>query len=230
MRFKKREAGTKGNTNALLRGRTWGAVAALLAAVIVYGVMVQTERNILSKYEKGTVYTAIRGIPKGTTVTEANRSVYFGQKQLDKTCIPQRALTDAQPITEWVALYNIDADTILTGGMFEEKNEVLAEMESPVIAGFKADDLYQVVGGMLRTGDRIHVYSVQEEGTVQIWAKAYVYQVFDSSGALIEAGDKKTTAQRINIYLDAKDVPGFYDALARGSLRAAKICGQQESE
>ena len=36
------------------------------------------------------------------------------------------------------------------------------DMTQPVVAGFKADDLYQVVGGVLRSGDRINIYQVNE--------------------------------------------------------------------
>lgn len=36
-------------------------------------------------------------------------------------------------------------------------------MEDPVIAGCKADDLYQIVGGVLRAGDRINIYQVDEQ-------------------------------------------------------------------
>lgn len=46
--------------------------------------------------------------------------------------------------------------------MFTAVNDITKDMTQPVVAGFKADDLYQVVGGVLRSGDRINIYQVNE--------------------------------------------------------------------
>ena len=95
-----------------------------------------------------------------------------------------------------------------------------------MIAGFKAEDLYQVAGGVLRSGDRIHIYSVKEEGkeASSVWKNVFVQQVFDTSGNRISNEDSDTAAQRINIYLAEEDVERFYEQLSAGSLRAVKVC------
>lgn len=99
----------------------------------------------------------------------------------------------------------------------------MGELKEPVIAGFKADDLYQVVGGVLRAGDRIHIYRVSEEKeTTLIWDNVYICQVFDQSGVSIESGNSTAAAQRINVYLDREDVEEFYSELALGTLRVVK--------
>ena len=109
--------------------------------------------------------------------------------------------------------------------MFESLNEIWEQMEEPVIAGFKADDLYQVVGGTLRPGDRIHVYRVNEDKeAVLIWENVYVAEVFDQTGNRIESDNSNAAAQRINVYLDKADVAPFYAELAAGTLRVVKVC------
>ena len=113
----------------------------------------------------------------------------------------------------------------MTGGMFEKMTDILGKMEEPVVAGLKADDLYQVVGGTLRAGDRIHIYSVTgEKEAVLIWENVYVKEVFDQTGNRIESGNSVAAAQRINIYLDKADVIGFYSELASGAMRVVKVC------
>ena len=204
------------------RLKTGGILAALIAAVTVFAVMVQTEKKVLTQYEKGVIYTAAKAIPKGMLITEDNREVYFREQELDKSCIPGTALTSPAQAEGLAAAYDIDFGTLLTDGMFENLNLILAEMEEPVIAGFKAEDIFQVAGGILRAGDRIHIYSVREEETVLIWPEVYVQQVFDAAGNSIQSEDRTTAAQRINIYLDNEDVPQFYSELAGGSLRAVK--------
>ena len=120
-------------------------------------------------------------------------------------------------------LDNEEEGVLLTQGMFRRLEDVLKDMEEPVVAGFRAEDMYQVVGGTLRAGDRVHIYSVQDGDAVLAWEEVYVQQVFDAAGGNIPNGDRTMTAQRINVYLDKKDVGAFYQELAKGGLRVVKI-------
>lgn len=207
-----------------IRLKTGGILAALIAAVTVFTVMVQAEKKVLTGYEKGIIYTAAKMIPRGTLITEENQGFYLEEQELDKSCIPVSALSDPNRIRGLAAVCDIDCGAMLTGGMFEELNLILKEMEEPVIAGFKAEDIFQVAGGVLRAGDRIHIYSVSGENeTTLIWGNVYVQGVFDQAGNQIGGEDTLTAAQRINVYLDNSDVPHFYSELAGGSLRAVKV-------
>lgn len=200
-------------------------IAALLAAVGIFTMMLQTEKKMLSEYERGEIYVAVKEIPKGTLINNSNMAAYLERRELDKGVIPDTALTDPEQINGLIADWTIDAGTLLTNGMFETRNKITEHMQQPVIAGFKADDLYQVVGGVLRAGDWIHIYTVSENGTANlIWNKVFVEQVFDSAGNPIGGENATASAQRINVYLDAKDVEYFYTELARGTLRVVKVC------
>ncbi len=200
-------------------------LAALVAAAAVFGVMVQTEKKLLEPYEKGEIYVAVQEIPKGELITADNAGTYLKWMELDTGCIPPTALTQIEQIQDLVAAERIEEGVLLTQGMFETMDEITAGMEQPVIAGFKAEDLYQVAGGVLRSGDRIHVYQADEEGTVRLrWSGLFVQQVFDASGRTIGSEDTATSAQRINIYLDKKDVEQFYSDLSTHSLRVVKVC------
>lgn len=208
------------------RLKTGGVIAALLSAVVVFAVMVQMEKNILTQYEKGIIYVASTEIPRGEVVTEGNYARFFTEQQLDSSCIPATAINSPDQIRGLVAKTDIEQGVLLTAGMFEPVDEVLEAMEKPVIAGFKAEDLYQVVSGVLRSGDRVSIYSVKEEEVTLVWQNVFVQQVFDASGTVIASGDTVTAAQRINVYLDRKDVEQFYGELAAGSLRVVKMCGE----
>ena len=203
------------------------AVAALIASVAIFAAMLQTEKNILTRYEKESIYVAVKEIPKGQLISPENYQQYFQQRQLDKTCIPQTALRSPEQIAGLRAIYDIEPGVLLTSGMFQEQSEILTGMDRPVIAGFKADDICQVAGGVLRAGDRVNIYSVREEGTVLVWADVYVQQVFDAAGAMIGNEDGVSSAQRINVYLDEAEVETFYSELARGSLQVVKLVDGQ---
>ena len=206
------------------RLKAGGTAAALVAATAVFVILIQMEKSVLTQYEKGIVYTAVAEIPRGQVITQENCNKYFEVKELDKNCIPETALTSAEEIKGLYAAYDIDCGTFLTKGMFEALEEVVCGMSQPVIAGFRADDIYQVVGGVLRAGDRIHIYVVSENGgTTLFWDNVFIEKVFDQTGAVIANDDKTTSAQRINVYLDKADIEAFYDSLTSGSLRVVKV-------
>lgn len=199
--------------------------AALVASAAVFIVMLQMEETMLQQYEKASIYVVTEEIPKGQIITAENFEEYMTQKELDKRMMPETALCSIEQITGLVAMYEIEPGTLLTSGMFEELNRITAQMEEPVIAGFKADDLYQVAGGTLRAGDKIHIYSVDESGmAIPVWSNVFVQQVFDNTGVQISNQDTESCAQRINVYMDNADVERFYSELAMGSLRVVKVC------
>lgn len=170
-------------------------------------------------------------IPRGEKITGETVTQYVAMVEIDKSRVPKTALKDREEIIGGVAVYGIEEGTVLTAGMLREEEEITKGMKEPVIAGFRAEDLYQVVGGVLRAGDRIHIYCVDRDKTENeernekiLWENVWVQQVFDQTGTAINGNDNTTPAQRINIYLDKTEVDGFYSALAQGSLRAVKIC------
>ncbi|MCM1056588.1 MAG: SAF domain-containing protein [Firmicutes bacterium] len=225
--MKKREMRKKEDLGREAMAGRWkagGMAAALIAAVAVFTVMLQLEKSTLTKYEKGTVYAAAAEIPKGQMITAENLNIYFQEKSLDSSCIPESALCSPEQVTGLAAVFDIEQGVLLSEGMFEALDDVLSGMKEPVVAGFKVEDLYQVAGGVLRAGDRIHIYSVSEEGAAALaWSNVYVQEVFDQAGVRIVSGDRATSAQRINIYLDKEDVEAFYSELASGTLRAVRV-------
>lgn len=200
-------------------------VTAMIAAAAVFAVMLQIEKNMLSGYEKGEIYIAITDIPKGQVLTEENIDKYMSLQKVDVQLIPENAIWDYGSLKELSAKCDIEKGVLLTRGMFASVDEVAESIEEPVIAGIKADDVYQLAGGVLRAGDHIHIYNTDELGNVRLkWSSVYVQQVFDSSGKSIGNEDAETAAQRLNIYVDKSDVEDFYTELKSGSLRVVKVC------
>lgn len=182
---------------------------------------------MLTDYEKGKIYVTASKIPRGQKITSDNWSTYLREEWLDKELIPETALTGVEEIAEMVPKAELDQGVILTTGMFRTKENMVAGMKDPVIAGLKAEDLFQVAGGILRAGDRIHIYSVDEETkeTTLKWSNVYVQEVFDQTGNVIAVGEEVThaPAQRVNVYMDKCQVEEFYTGLSNGSLRAVKV-------
>ena len=202
-----------------------GVLAAFFAAVAVFVVMLQMEKSVLKQGEKGTVLVAVSEIPKGRMLSVSDAEQYFAVREVDVELIPERAVQMPEDLDGKNVAYGIEAGSILTQGMLVEPDRIIKEMKAPVIAGFKADDLYQVAGGILRKGDKIHVFHVTEEQEVMlIWENLTVQAVFDQAGNQISNEDAFSAAQRINIYLDKADIDDFYARLSSGTLRVVKVC------
>lgn len=215
----------KTETGAVRAIKLWtGAIfAAFLATAAIYAALLQAEKNALAEHEKGEVCFAVKDVPKGQLITEENAGEYFVMTAVDVKLIPETAIREPGEIIGRIAAGHVDQGAMLTAGMFQTINDVTAGMKEPVIAGFRAEDLSQLVGGVLRAGDRIHVYASEEDGeTVLIWENVYVQQVFDASGGFIENADLAGAAQRINVFLDKENVEEFYSRLQKGTLRVVK--------
>ena len=201
-------------------------MAAFIAAAAVFAVMLQTEKRTLAEYEKKEVYVAATDIPRGEELTQENIEDYVMPLEIDQRIVPGTAVTDRDSLYGRITVCDIGQGSVITGEMTEGKEQILGEMTEPVIAGFRAEDLYQAVGGVLRAGDRIHIYCVEQEEEEQngklLWENVFVQQVFDRNGAAIGGDDGTTPAQRVNIYMEKERVADFYAALAQGSLRVVK--------
>ena len=215
----------------------FSAFLALVAAVIIYIVLVQFEKNQLSEYERSTIITASTEITKGTIIDSQNWNQYFSEVEIEKNKIPQEAITQAEQIEDMVALYDIANGTYLMNSMFQKINEIENEYESVKIVSFRADDISQVAGGVLRPGDRVDIYIINNntntntDGKEDIeyeaqlrWENVYIQQAFDGAGVNISPDDTESSSQRFNIYLDKTEVPEFLAALEKGSLRISKCC------
>ena len=207
------------------RWKTGGAIAALLAAVAVFCVMVQMEKNALRDFETGQIYVVTQQSPQGKILNAGNCDGFITCMDRKLSDIPKNAITDKNMIDGLAAKFPIGEGVGLTTDMFESEPVARKELKDPVIAGFKAEDLYQVVGGVLRAGDRIHIYRLSEDGELSsVWENVYVQSVFEQAGTAIDNENKTACAQRINIYLNKQDVEEFYESLAEGGLRVVKVC------
>lgn len=200
------------------------AAGALLAAVIVFCIMLNVEKNAMAAYEKGKILVASGNIAKGTVLTAENANEYLEEKEMERSLIPQAAIVDPEQIYQQMTVQMLDKGTVITASMLQDLDKMLQDMTEPVIAGFKAEDLYQVASGTLRSGDRIHIYTVDPDtqSTYLVWENIFIREVFDGSGVMIGAEDKVTAAQRINILMEKENVEQFYSELAAGSLRVVK--------
>ncbi len=207
------------------RIQTGSILAALVAAIAIFAVMLHAERSVMADFEKREVILAAVTIPKGMELTEENLKNYTRVVTVDAGGVSADAVTDPAELAGLLSECDIEPGTLLNRSMFRSVPEITRGMREPVLVGIKAEDLYQAVGGILRAGDRIHVYVEEEEtGAVNLrWENLYVAASFDSAGNQVEAGTE-SAALRFNVYLDREEVAEFYREITSGNLRIVKVC------
>mgnify|MGYP001109008981 CR=1 FL=1 len=214
-----------GGTEKQRKGLPGIILAAFAAAAVTYIVLLNVEKNVLSAYEKAGCWTLAETLDKGTEISEDNVDALFCQIQADVRHIPQEAVADPRALLGTQAAITIPRGSMATSPMFTLSGHYRAALDRPVIAGCRAEDLYQLVSGTLRGGDRIHIYTVDEElgETYLVWEDVMVYQAFDNAGNLIPPQDTVSAAARINVLLEEGTAELFYSELYRGSLRVVKV-------
>ena len=100
-----------------------------------------------------------------------------------------------------------------------------------------ANNLSQVVGGILREGDRINIWSVTEtnnNGVGKVTAEkicdyAYVTRVFTAAGVQVNAASgNDSAAMVINIIIPEEKEQEFNIALEKGTLRVGRCMYERE--
>ncbi len=211
----------KGKRQRILTG---AVVAAFASALAIFGIMVSMERSALAKYEKREIYVVTEPIPQGMILTAENLFDHAELRSVDAGCVPESALASPDAIEGLISRYPIETGTLLTAGMFVSPEEGMRGLIDPVLVGFKAEDLYQVVGGILRPGDRVHIYAADEAlgETALRWSDLFIANAFDASGS--ELTGSGSGGSRYNIYLSQADVEEFYQGMDSKNLRVVKIC------
>ena len=196
--------------------------AALVMSAGIFAMMTYAQKQILSEYEKKDIYVALSDIPRGVVLDESNISQYLVLKSVDAGCVSQNAVIMPGSLYGFSPAYDICEGTVLTDNMFVSFEECLTEMDDPVLAGFRTDDLSKAVSGVLRAGDRIDIYSSDGNGEGMLLCEnVYVERGYDSSGS--EVNDM-SAAVMFNIFLDSSQVEIFYDGLRSGNMYVVKRC------
>lgn len=200
-------------------------LVAFIAAVATFFVFLNIEKNTLAAYEKVLVWSAGSDLVKGLEISENSLTECLVQVEMDKNRVPAEMIEDPMQLVGKRTVFSVSKGTILTPGMFTDEEDYYNGMFQPVIAGCKGDDLFQLVSGVLRKGDLVHIYTVNEElgETYMLWENILVYQVFDATGNSIANEDIITPAARVNLLLEEGYTEQFYNELNSGTLRLVKV-------
>ena len=211
------------------RGRTPDVkvlVYSFVVTLTLYALLLFIERTVLSSDDYTTVYVAQTDIGRNTVITADNSGILFAAKERKSDWLPDNCITDISQLVGMMTVQDI------------VKNEVMTDsIESPIEVAMNANNLSQVVGGILREGDRINIWSVTEtnnNGVGKVTAEkicdyAYVTRVFTAAGVQVNADSgNDSAAMVINIIIPEEKEQEFNIALEKGTLRVGRCMYERE--
>ena len=76
------------------KNRIWNGsiLAAFVAAMAVFVFLLQTEKRVLTEYEKEQVCVVTAAIPRGEKISAENAEQYMTVMEIDKRIVPETAL------------------------------------------------------------------------------------------------------------------------------------------
>lgn len=195
--------------------------------------MIFIEKTIINADDTKTIYIAAVDIQKDTDVTNDNAGSLFKAEKRAVTSLPKGAITDLNELIGLITDRNIQAGEIMTVNSFSSVDARTTGIKNPIEVSFNAANISQVVGGVLREGDYVNIWSVKtvrDNGIIESKAEeickfAYVTRAFTSTGTEVGRGtdnsDDATVV--INIIISADDEAEFNKAIVDGTIRVSRV-------
>ena len=199
-------------------------IISLLVAIIVFFGLLIIESSILTPNGTAQVFVATDEIPKGVEINDSNIDTYFKSKNVDGGLAVTNYISNKEDLLNLIANETINKGEVISANSFVDKNDVLSKIENPVELSFKATDISQVVGGILRQGDMIDISIINSttNEVENVLNNVYVTKAISTDGQEIERGEDRS-AMIINIIVSEEDERRLNSKLSLGTIRVSKI-------
>ena len=212
-------------------------VYSFIVTIVLYAFMLFIERSVLLSEDYIMVYVAQEDIDESTMLTADNISSYFVQAGRKAEWLPDNCVTDLTQLIKLYTVRGIAKNEIITTNMFSSSDIRITGIDEPIEVSLNASNLSQAVGGILREGDRINIWSVTEHNSNGISAVkaekicdyAYVMRVFTQAGVQVKKSQPdEGTAMVVNIIIPGEKEEEFNVALEKGTLRIGRCMYERE--
>ena len=174
-------------------------ISCLIFAVIVFIVLLNVEKNIMTSYEKTKVVVCKQNIEKQVDINDKNLKDYFELKEMPTNLIPEGAYKKLKDIPEGITSRELIEKEILLNNAIESKKSIVKDIENPIETAITLKSLDKAVGGTLRRGDRVNISVIGEDQEKQLLIEnVFISAAMNSSGDVLTR-DSKDAALTFNI-------------------------------
>lgn len=208
------------------RTKVRAVTVCLVLGIVIFGSMLFVASNILGADEYVNVVVTTKSIKKGTKITSDNCNELLKTVKLPMSGVPTNHFSSTDELAGYFTTVKYDElGMITTSGVASEKS--MTEMiKNPVEVSISLQSLDAAVGGILREGDYINIYSIQsgtDEKAILIMENAYITKALDSSGHAISRSDSESTATILNLLIPKSIEQRFNAELTAGTLRIGLV-------
>lgn len=199
-------------------------IISLLVAIIVFIGLLIIESSILTPNGTAQVFVATDEIQKGVEINDSNIDTYFKPKNVDGELAVTNYISNKEDLLNLIANETINKGEVISANSFVDKDDVLSKIENPVEVSFKATDISQTVGGILRQGDMIDISIINSttNEVEKVLSDVYVTKAMSSDGQELTR-EQELSAMVINIIISSKDEEKLNSKLNLGTIRVSKV-------
>lgn len=202
----------------------------IIVTAALYVLLIFIEKSIVNADDKAQVYVTVKEVPDNLEISELNIAEYFKIEDRPESVIPDGCITQAEQLVGHITDRALLKNEIITVTSLSTQDERTKDIAHPIEVSLNASNLSQFVGGVLRTGDYINIWSVKSytvngetiTETENICNHAYVTRTFSSSGEAAAEGDSDMATMIINIVIPAEQEEEFNTAVVDGTLRVGR--------
>lgn len=201
-------------------------LASILVAIVVWVAAIYAANSIINESRHIQVYRVKQNMASGTKITQGNAGEYLEKCSMAEDSLPDGYVTDESVLYNTFTNRDYVAKEIITTHGVKSKQSMIENIENPVELSVAVASIDAAVGGILREGDFINIYSVANNSTATlIMNNAYVTKALDSSGKEILRSDKQSTATVINLLVPVSIESQFNKELMAGTVRMSLVHG-----
>lgn len=204
--------------------RTYKIVLSFLVTGLLFSGMMLFEKSKQPKLIMQTVIAAKEDIEEDICLTEENLASYVTEMRLEKTfCHGDNPVKSEELLGKKLKI-PVKKGTVLQKSWFLDVDSISEQMKQPVRVSVKTEDLSDVLGGSLRSGDFINLYFYNEDASKAslIFRGVLVEESYDNAGKAVEKEDRERAAAMLTLLLEEEDVERLCELIAERNFRMAK--------
>lgn len=209
------------------RDKVQRIIGAAVVGLVAWVAMLYAANSILNESKHIEVCVAKADIPDGTKITENNIDNYIDRASVSETVLPVGYITDKSQLMNCFIQRDYLQREVITLSSVSSEDSMTRHIDNPIEISVAVASIDAAVGGILREGDYINIYSVDSTSSNQtaynIISNAYVTKALDSNGMEIDRADNLSNATVINIIIPMDIEQRFNQELLSGTIRMSLV-------